>query len=106
MVNLSSHEVLLLLDGRVGERRTKVGVPRVLNIRMDRRSTLDLDRFHELVKQINDFSYINWRGFNAASIPVTLNYSKLIARMVIELGIQNWNQIIVEGKLRYKAWFL
>jgi len=105
-VNLSSHEVLLLLDGRIGDRRFKVGVPRVLDIRMDRRSTLSLDKFPDLIKQIYDFSHINWRGFNAAAIPVTLNYSKLIARMVIELGIQNWNQIIAEGKLRDKAWFL
>ena len=43
---------------------------------------------------------------NLSSGPVTLNYSKLIARMVIELGIQNWNQIITEGKLRDKSWFL
>lgn len=105
-VILNSHEVLLLLDGRSGDKRSKIGVPRVLHIRMDRRSTLDLDKFSNLIKQIYNFSYINWRGFNATAIPVTLNYSKLIAKMVVELGIQNWNQIIAEGKLRDKAWFL
>ncbi len=105
-VNLSYHEVLLLLDGRIGDKRYKVGVPRVLDIRLDRRSTLDSDKFPDLVKQIYDFSHINWRGFNATAIPVTLNYSKLIAKMVVELGIRNWNQIIAEGKLRDKAWFL
>lgn len=105
-VNLSFHEVLLLLDGRIRDKRVGIGVPRVLDIRMDKRSTLSLDKFPDLVKQIYDFSYINWRGFNAKAIPVTLNYSKLIARMVIELGIQNWNQIITEGKLRDKSWFL
>ena len=105
-VNLSSHEVLLLFDGRIGDKRYKVGVPRVLDIRLDQRSTLDFDKFSDLVKQIYDFSHINWRGFNATAIPVTLNYSKLIARMVVELGIRNWNQIIAEGKLRDKAWFL
>jgi len=105
-VNLSSHEVLLLVDGRIGDRRSGIGVPRVLNIRMDKRSTLSMDKFPNLVKQIYDFSYINWRGFNAKAIPVTLNYSKLIARMIIELGGQNWNEIIAEGKLRDKSWFL
>ena len=105
-VDLSFHEVLLLLDGRIGDKRSGIGVPRVLDIRMDKRSTLSLDKFPNLIKQIYDFSYINWRGFNAKTIPVTLNYSKLIARMVIELGIQHWNEIIAEGKLRDKSWFL
>ncbi len=105
-VNLSSHEALLLLDGRIKDKRRKVGMPRVLDVRMDKRSTMDLTKFPGLVKQVYDFAHINWRGFNAAAIPVTLNYSKLIAKMVIEIGIQNWNQIIAEGKMRDKAWFL
>jgi len=105
-VNLSTHEALLLLDGRIGDRRHKIGIPRVLDVRMDKRSTLDVALFPKLVEQIYNFSYINWRGFNAAAIPITLNYSKLIARMVIETGIEGWNQIIAGGKLRDKAWFL
>lgn len=105
-VTLSSHESLILLDGRIGDNRYKVGVPRVLDVRIDKRSTLDASKFPDLCKQLYNFSYINWRGFNAAAIPITLNYSKLIAKMVIELGVHNWNQIIASGKLRDKAWFL
>ena len=105
-VSLSSHESLILLDGRIGEKRSKIGVPRVLDVRIDKRSTLDVNKFYDLFKQVYDFSYINWRGFNAAAIPITLNYSKLIARMIIDLGVDNWNQIIAGGRLRDKAWFL
>jgi len=105
-VNLSFHEYLLLLDGRTGNKRHKVGIPRVIDVRIDKRSTLEPDVFPNLIKQVYDFSHINWRGFNATAIPVTLNYSKLIADMVVELGIKNWNQIVAEGKLRDKAWFL
>jgi argonaute family protein len=105
-VSLGSHESLLLLDGKVRGKRNKIGVPSILDVRMDKRSTINVDRFAELVKQIYDFSHINWRGFNSKAIPVTLNYSKLIARMIIEVGIQNWNKNIAEGKLRDKAWFL
>ncbi|RLI78531.1 hypothetical protein DRP07_10980 [Archaeoglobales archaeon] len=106
-VSLSSHQALLLLDGRRrGVERRKTGVPRILDVRMDKRSTLEFERFPELVKQISDFSYINWRGFNAVSVPITLNYSKLIAKMVIDIGLENWNQVVAEGKLRDKSWFL
>jgi len=105
-VDISKHESILLIDGRIGNERKKVGVPRVLDIIMDKRSTLPINNFSDLVKQISDFSRINWRGFNAAAIPVTLNYSKLIARLISEIGVEDWNQIVASGKLRDKSWFL
>jgi len=105
-VNISKYEAILLIDGRINRERRKVGVPRVLDIRMDKRSTLSSDNFPYLVKQVYDFAHVNWRGFNAAAIPITINYSKLIARMVAEIGADSWNQIIASGKLRDKAWFL
>jgi len=105
-VNLSKNEVILLTDGRIGEQRRRIGVPRVLNLRMDKRSTLSPDKFPLLVEQIYNFAHVNWRGFNAAAIPITLNYSKLITKMIVEIGADNWNQIIASGKLREKAWFL
>ncbi|MCL5074273.1 MAG: hypothetical protein M1136_01290 [Chloroflexi bacterium] len=105
-VDLGYHQALLLLDGRVGNQRRKVGVPRVLDIAMDKRSTLAVEEFPNLVRQIHDFARVNWRGFNAAAIPVTVNYARLIARLVLEVGTDHWNQIIAAGKLREKAWFL
>jgi hypothetical protein len=105
-VNLSLHQALLLFDGRIGNQRRKIGVPRVLDIVMDKRSNLAASEFPSLVRQIYAFARVNWRGFNAAAIPVTLNYSKLIARMVVEVGANRWNEIIASGKLRDKAWFL
>ncbi len=103
---LSEHEALLMLDGTVNGRRRKTGVPRVLDIRMDKRSTVEVESFPSLVRQIHDFASINWRGFNAAAVPITLNYSKLISRMVMDLGVKSWNAAISEGRLREKAWFL
>jgi len=105
-VDLSYHQVLLLLDGRVGDERRKMGVPRVLHVRMDKRSTLPVSEFPNLVRQIHDFARVNWRGFNAAAIPVTINYSKLISYMVAEVGADRWNEIFASGRLRDKAWFL
>jgi len=105
-VELSRHESILLLDGRAGDRRRKMGVPKVLDIRIDKRSTLPIDSFPMLIEQIYSFARVNWRGFNAAAIPITLNYSKLIANMAVNVGMANWNQIIASGKLRDKSWFL
>lgn len=105
-VNLGALEALILLDGLRNGIRRRVGVPRVLDVRMDRRSTISHGGFPRLVQQVSDLAYVNWRGFNAAAIPITLNYSKLIARMLAEIGIEAWNEVVAEGRLRDKAWFL
>jgi len=105
-VDLGRRNVLLLLDGRIGDRRYRRGVPRVLDISMDKRSTISADEFPRLVRQIYNFARVNWRGFNARAVPVTLNYSYLIARLIVEIGANRWNQVISAGRLRDKAWFL
>ena len=105
-VNLSLRRALLLLDGRENDKRNRIGVPNVWDISMDKRSTLSPDEFPRLVSQIYRFAKVNWRGFNAKSIPVTINYSKLICNQVLEVGLNSWNSIISNGKLREKAWFL
>jgi hypothetical protein len=73
---------------------------------MDHRSTMAIDRFPDVVQQVFEFARVNWRGFNAQAIPATLNYSYLVARLVAEIGAQNWNAIASAGVLRDKAWFL
>lgn len=110
-VDLNRYTALLFLDGRVPdgtgqEVRRKRGVPRVLEVYLDRRSTIDADEFPRLVQQVFDFARVNWRGFNAQAVPATLNYSYLVAHLVSEVGADNWNAIASAVSLRDKAWFL
>lgn len=106
-VDLSVRNALLFLDGRYrGKTRYRRGVPGLFNVTLDKRSTIDYDEFPRLTEQIFNFCRINWRGFNARAVPVTLNYSHLIARLIVEIGAKNWNDVISNGRLRDKAWFL
>jgi hypothetical protein len=110
-VEIDSYTALLFLDGRVPDRtgqevRRKRGVPRLLEVRMDKRSTMPTSEFPRLVEQVFAFARINWRGFNAQAIPATLNYSHLVARIVSEIGAEDWNHIASAVTLRDKAWFL
>jgi hypothetical protein len=106
MVRLSRRRALLLLDGRENGKRNRMGVPNVWDISLDKRSTIELDEFPRLVSQVQRFARVNWRGFNAKSLPVTINYSKLICDQVLEVGVDSWNSIVGNGRLREKAWFL
>ena len=67
---------------------------------------MNWEEFPRLVRQVHRFARVNWRGFNARAVPVTMNYSKLICDLVLEIGMDRWNDIIAGGKLRDKAWFL
>ncbi|MGA4643460.1 Piwi domain-containing protein [Limisphaera sp. 4302-co] len=112
-VTLSDTDALLFLDGRKKDFRTgeeirnRRGLPRLFEIGFDRRSTMEVNEFPRLIRQIYEFSSVNWRGFNAQTIPATLNYSRLIANMIAEIGADNWSQAIGQlGRLADKAWFL
>lgn len=110
-VELNPYTALLFLDGRVPdwkgqETRRKRGVPRVLELRLDHRSTITASEFPQLVQQAFDFARVNWRGFNARAVPATLNYSYLVARSVSEIGADRWSAIASSVSLREKVWFL
>jgi len=112
-VTLSDTNALLFLDGRKkdfktgDEIRNRRGVPRLFEISFDQRSTLRVSEFPRLIRQVYEFATVNWRGFNAQSVPVTLNYSRLIANLIAEIGADNWSRTIDKiGLLADKAWFL
>jgi hypothetical protein len=107
-VRLSSHEALLLLDGRDPRgARPFVGTPSVLDVTVDKRSTIDYKEYHRIIDQVFYLAFVNWRGFNARTIPVTTNYAYLIAKVISGLeSINDWNEIITNGNLKDKAWFL
>lgn len=105
-VDLSQTESILLLDGLVNGNRRRMGVPSVLDVSLDKRSTLPKGEFGRLTQQVFNFSRLNWRGFNSTAVPVTLLYSKLISTMMIDVGTEHWNQIVASGRLRDKSWFL
>lgn len=105
-VDLRPATSLLLLDGLVQDKRARRGVPRVVEVSLDRRSKVPVDSFDELAHQTHVLSKVNWRGFNALATPTTLAYSYLIARLIVEVGSDRWADIANQARLREKAWFL
>ncbi|MEM0049775.1 MAG: Piwi domain-containing protein [Candidatus Bathyarchaeia archaeon] len=107
-VRLSSRQAILVTDGRRQyAKRPYIGTPNMLEVTMDKESTIDFREFPRLLEQVYRFSYVNWRGFNAKTMPITIHYPYLIARLIGNLeDITKWNSIISNGRLMDKAWFL
>lgn len=111
VASLGPLHALLLTEGRERYEHRKVGFPTPLVIRLDPRSKLEtenlVDAFPGLVEQVYGLSKVNWRGFNAAAIPITLGYARLIADVMASCPTPDlWAQIATAENLRDKAWFL
>jgi len=63
---------------------------------------------HEVLDEIYYLSKMNWRGFRGRNLPVTVNYPKLVARIIANVNRYGGYQINTEGKrpLQTTTWFL
>jgi len=111
VVKLGRRQAILLTEGRERYKKHKIGFPHPFRVTLDDRSQIAREEydlvFEELLEQVLNLSKINWRGFNAAAIPVTLNYSRLLAEVA---GFcreeEDWKAVVEQERLRDKAWFL
>ncbi len=105
-IQLSKRTGLIQLTGPSELRSSTQGIPKALKI--DVHPDSDYVDLTYLMRQIYSFTYMSWQSFTPASEPVTIYYSKLIARMLGNLkNIPAWNSNTVEfGNLKDRKWFL
>jgi hypothetical protein len=81
------------------------GIPKPLLVVLHPDS--DFDDMTYLLRQIYHFTHMSWRSFFPATEPVTITYSRLIARLLGNLGtVSDWNSQVLMGSLRDRRWFL
>jgi hypothetical protein len=104
-IRLSGHEVLLTLTGAKDVKRPSDGLPRPVLLRLGYEST-----FHDmtyLTRQVFTFASHSWRSFFPSSLPVTVMYSELIARMLGNLAtVSQWNATVMLDRIGRTRWFL
>ena len=104
-VPLGPNAALLCLTGPPQLKTPLQGCPEPILVSLHREST-----FHSLdyvVEQIFKLTFMSWRSFFPATMPVTVYYSNLIAEILGKLkDIPHWNPDILLTKLRESAWFL
>lgn len=104
-IPLGPRAALLGLTGPYQLKTHLQGCPEPILISLHRESTFNsLDYVSE---QIYKLAYMSWRSFFPASMPVTIAYSDLIAKLLGELkDIPNWNPDMLITKLSESRWFL
>jgi hypothetical protein len=105
MLQLSNRETLLCLTGPGEVKRPQDGLPSPLLLSLHRTSTF-ADMTY-ISRQAFAFSCHLWRTFLPASMPVTIQYSDLIARALGSLAqFERWNPDVMIGKIGKTRWFL
>lgn len=104
-LQLSSSEVMLSLTGPKEVKRAQDGIPHPVLLKLHRESSFSDIAY--LTKQVFAFSCHSWRTFQPASMPVTIQYSDLIARALGNLAsLPRWDPGIMLGRIGRTRWFL
>ena len=104
-LQLSSRDVLLCLTGPSEVKRPQDGLPSPLLLTLHRDSTFTDMTY--LTRQVFAFACHSWRTLLPASLPVTIQYSDLIARTLGNLSLfDRWDPDVMLGKIGKTRWFL
>ena len=102
---MGNREVLLSLTGAREVKRPEDGTPRPLLLKLHRDSTFTDMTY--LTRQVFTFACHTWRTFLPASVPVTIQYSNLIANALGHLSVMDrWNPEVMLGRIGKTRWFL
>ena len=103
---LDDQRVLLSVTGPSELKTADQGCPVPIQLRLNGASTFrDLEY---LARQVFDFTYMSWKGFNLLPMSITIAYSEAIANLLGRLRrIKNWNSDVLQTtQLRSSLWFL
>jgi hypothetical protein len=103
---LGARTALLQLVGANEVKTDAQGLPRPLLIELHPES--DFTDLTYLGRQVFHFSYLSWRSFFPAEEPVSILYSRLIAKALGHLTlVPGWRaDALIVGSLRNSMWFL
>lgn len=104
-LQLSGRDMLLCLTGPSEVKRPQDGLPSPLLLTLHRDSTFTDMTY--LTRQVFAFACHSWRTLLPASLPVTIQYSDLIAKTLGNLSLfDRWNPDVMLGKIGKTRWFL
>ena len=105
IIRTGRYSRLITTSGVTLVKRAGLPLSRPLHVNLRRGSTFDdLDY---LAEQVLKFTQLSWRSTQPASIPVTIYYSELIARLLGRMkAIPDWSPALIDTQLRASKWFI
>jgi hypothetical protein len=104
-LQLDKRRALLQLTGPRELKTAGQGIPQPLLVELHPDS--DFIDMTYLLRQIYHFTYMSWRSFFPGGEPVTITYSRLIAKLLGNLKTTHvWSSQVLMGSLRDRRWFL
>jgi hypothetical protein len=104
-LQLSNRDMLLCLTGPTEVKRPEDGMPSPLLLTLHKDSSFTDMTY--LTRQVFAFACHSWRTFLPGSVPVTIQYSDLIARTLGHLSLlDKWNPDVMLGRIGKTRWFL
>jgi hypothetical protein len=104
-IPLGPQAALLTLTGPFQLKSYFQGCPKPILISVHKDSTFNSQEY--LINQIFKLTFMSWQSFFPSTMPVTIEYSDMIARLMGQLrDISNWNPDVLTTKLRESRWFL
>jgi hypothetical protein len=104
-IPLGPKAALLTLTGPYQLKTSLQGCPEPILVSVHRESTFSSQEY--LVNQIYKLTFMSWRSFFPSMMPVTIEYSDLIAHFMGHLrDVPGWNPDTLSTKLRESRWFL
>ena len=104
-LQLSNRDMLLCLTGPNEVKRPEDGMPSPLLLSLHADSTFSDMTY--LTRQVFAFACHSWRTLLPGSVPVTIQYSDLIARTLGHLSLlDKWDPDVMLGRIGKTRWFL
>ena len=104
-LQLSNRDMLLCLTGPNEVKRPEDGMPSPLLLSLHKDSSFTDMTY--LTRQVFAFACHSWRTFLPGSVPVTIQYSDLIAKTLGHLSLlDKWDPDVMLGRIGKTRWFL
>lgn len=107
-VQITDRDFMLYTEGRDEKQSWSSRLPVALRV-TPQGEPLPTQNALNVLRQINDLSQVNWRGFNARSKPISVYYGNLIARLLSHVAPTSVADLYQQSALKMleeRLWFL
>ena len=108
VIRVSDRDYVLYTEGRDEKEPWRARIPAAVRVTPQRVALSHLQSV-ALLRQVNDLSQVNWRGFNARARPISVAYGHLIAEILSHIPEENVSKLYrapTQRTLEERMWFL